>query len=71
MNSKAKISGASRDCSVKKGELFSEREREHFFLDRIKLLLFLVSNCVIFSESSMVSGHSGKRFIDLAWCATL
>jgi hypothetical protein len=49
--SKAQISGASRDCLVQKVNFFVHRERqrqrqrqrEPFFLDRIKLLLFLVS----------------------------
>jgi hypothetical protein len=54
--SKAQISGASRDCLVQKVYFFvhrerqrqRQREREPFFLDRIKLLLFLVSVFVSF-----------------------
>lgn len=51
MNSKAEISGASRDCLVKKVDTFI-LERERFFLNRIKLsfcflFLFVFLFCII------------------------
>lgn len=62
MNSKAEISGASRDCLVKKVDTFI-LERERFFLNRIKLsfcFLFLFVFLFAIINTKWPQWHSGK-----------
>lgn len=61
MNSKAEISGVSRDYLVQKVDTFLERESERALFSKLNQTPSVSCFCLcFFLPSSMLSGHSGK-----------